>query len=242
MTLIWIIGSTVIVSVISLIGILALPIKKEILDRILLLLVGFAAGALLGAAFLHLLPEAIENTKQSFLYTIIGFTIFFIIERYFYWRHCHDGVCTVHTFAYLNLFGDGLHNFTDGLIIAISFAVGIKFGIITTLAIIFHEIPQEIGDYAILIYGGFSRLRALFYNFLCSLTAVFGGFIGYFLSEKVSNLSYILIPFIAGGFIYIAASDLIPELHKQKDQRRANLSLITFLLGLLFMFLVKHIH
>lgn len=243
MTLIWIIGSTVVVSIISLIGVLVLPIKKEVLDKILLLLVGFAAGGLLGGAFFHLLPEAVEyNTRSVFLYTIIGFTLFFIIERYFHWRHCHDESCNVHTFAYLNLLGDGLHNFTDGLIIAVSFVVGIKFGIVTTLAIVFHEIPQEIGDYAILIYGGFSRLRALFYNFLCSLTAVFGGLIGYFLSEKVTNLSQFLVPLIAGGFIYVAASDLIPELHKQKNILRANLSLLTFLLGLLFMFLVKHNH
>lgn len=241
MVLLWILGATIIVSIISLIGIVTLSLKKEILNRILILLVGFAAGGLIGGAFLHLLPEAMEhNTEYPFLYTLIGFTAFFIIERYFYWRHCHDGVCDIHSFAYLNLLGDGLHNFTDGIIIAVGFSVGIRFGIITTLAIIFHEIPQEIGDFGILVYGGFSRLRALFYNFLCALTAVLGGLTGYFLSEKVVNFSHSLIPFTAGGFIYIAASDLIPELHRQKDSRKANLSLITFLLGLLFMFIVKH--
>lgn len=243
MILLWIIITTIIVSTISLIGILTLPIKKEQLDKILLLLVGFAAGGLIGGAFLHLLPESLKHgSENTFLYIIIGFTIFFIIERYFYWRHCHDGVCDVHTFAYLNLLGDGLHNFTDGMIIAVSFSVSIKFGIITTLAIIFHEIPQEIGDFGILVYSGFSRIKALFCNFLCSLTAVLGGILGYLLSEMVVNLSHFLIPFVAGGFIYIAASDLIPELHKQKDSRKANLSLITFLLGLGFMFLVKHGH
>lgn len=243
MVLPWIFGATIIVSTISLIGVAALSLKKELLDRILLLLIGFAAGGLIGGAFLHLLPEALEHGQENiFLYAIIGFTVFFIFERYFYWRHCHDGVCDIHSFAYLNLLGDGLHNFTDGIIIAVSFNVGIRFGIITTLAIIFHEIPQEIGDFGILVYGGFSRLRALFYNFLCSVTAILGGLLGYLLSEKVINLSVYLIPFTAGGFIYIAASDLIPELHRQKDARKANLSLITFLLGLLFMFLVKHGH
>lgn len=221
-------------------GVITLSMKREILDKILFLLVGFAAGGLIGGAFLHLLPEALgHNTEFPFLYAVLGFTAFFVIERYFHWRHCHDGVCDVHAFAYLNILGDGLHNFTDGIIIAVSFNVGIKFGIITTLAIIFHEIPQEIGDFAILIYGGFSRMKALFYNFLCSLTAVAGGLIGYLLSEKITNLSQILIPFIAGGFIYIAASDLVPELHRQKDTAKANLSLLTFLLGLLFMFMVK---
>lgn len=243
MILIYIIATTIIVSVVSLVGILTLALKKNIIERIIFLLVGFAAGGLIGGAFLHLLPEAIEkNPQTAFLFTIIGFTAFFIIERYFYWRHCHDGVCDIHTFAYLNLFGDGLHNFTDGIIIAISYSINTNFGIITTLAIIFHEIPQEIGDFAILIYGGFSKTKALFYNFLCSLTAVIGGLIGYLMYEKISGISDFLIPFVAGGFIYIAASDLIPELHRQKDSKKANLSFLTFLLGLLFMFLAKHIH
>lgn len=241
MTLLWIICATTVVSIISLIGVAALSIKKELLDKILLSLIGFAAGGLIGGAFLHLLPEALEHgTENTFLYIIIGFSIFFIIERYLYWRHCHAGVCDIHTFAYLNLLGDGLHNFTDGIIIAVSFGISIKFGIITTLAIIFHEIPQEISDFAILVYSGFSRLKALFCNFLCSLTSIAGGLSGYFLSAKIHNLSIFLIPVIAGGFIYIAASDLIPELHKQNDTKRANLSFLTFFLGLLFMFLIKH--
>lgn len=243
MTLLWIVGTTIVVSSISLIGVLLIGLKKNVLDKILLLLVGFAAGGLIGGAFLHLLPEAAEHDIHSaFLYTILGFTVFFIMERYFHWRHCHNGQCGVHTFAYLNLIGDGAHNFTDGLIIAVSYNISIDFGIITTMAIIFHEIPQEIGDYAILIYAGFSRGKALFYNFICSLTAVVGGITGYFLSENIANISQLLVPLTAGGFIYVAASDLIPELHKQTDSKKANLSLLTFLLGLLFIFLAKHAH
>lgn len=243
MTLLWIIGTTIVVSSISLIGVFLIGLKKEILDKILFLLVGFAAGGLIGGAFLHLLPEAVEhNIHSAFFYTIVGFTAFFIMERYFHWRHCHNGQCHVHSFAYLNLIGDGVHNFTDGLIIAVSYGISINFGIITTMAIILHEIPQEIGDYAILVYAGFSRGKALFYNFICSLTAVIGGIAGYFLFEKIANLPQFLVPLTAGGFIYIAASDLIPELHKQTNSKKANLSLVTFLLGLLFMFLVKHGH
>lgn len=243
MTLLWIISATLLVSIISLIGITTLSLKKEILDRILLLLIGFAAGGLIGGAFLHLLPEALEHGHENiFLYVIIGFTVFFIFERYFFWRHCHNGVCDIHSFAYLNLLGDGLHNFTDGIIIGVSFTVGLKFGVITTLAIIFHEIPQEIGDFGVLVYGGFNRIKALFYNFLCALTAILGGVSGYLLSERIINLSVYLTPIIAGGFIYIAASDLIPELHRQKDTKKANLALITFLLGILFMFLIRHGH
>jgi zinc and cadmium transporter len=243
MTLLWIVGATIVVSLISLIGIAALSVKKELLDKIVVLLVGFAAGGLIGGAFLHLLPEAIEcQQKNTFLYVIIGFSIFFILERYFHWRHCHEGECNVHSFAYLNLVGDGVHNFCDGITIAISFSISVDFGIVTTTAILLHEIPQEIGDYAILVYSGLSKLKALFYNFLCALTSVLGGILGYFLSKMFANLSQTLIPFIAGGFIYVAASDLIPELHRQKDSRKANLSLITFTLGLLFMFAAKHSH
>lgn len=241
MTLIWILGATVLVSLISLIGIFTLGINAKVFDRILVLLVAFAAGGLIGGAFLHLLPEAIDRCPCDlvFLYTLIGFTIFFLMERCLYWRHCHDGVCDVHTFTYLNLIGDGVHNFTDGLIIAASFMADLKLGIVTTLAVIFHEVPQEIGDFGILVYGGFSKAKALLFNFICALAAVLGAIIGYMLSGITENISIFLISFTAGGFIYIAASDLLPELHKQKDVKRANLAFITFILGLIFMALVK---
>lgn len=243
MTLIWILSATILVSLISLIGIFTLGIKSKVLDKLLFLLVGFAAGGLIGGAFLHLLPEALEHggSDSVFLYVLIGFTAFFLMERYLYWRHCHNGACEVHTFTYLNLIGDGIHNFTDGLIIAASFVADIKLGMVTTLAVIFHEVPQEMGDFGILLYGGFSKAKALFSNFLCALTAILGAVIGYALSSRIEDISIYLISFTAGGFIYIAASDLIPELHKQKDARRANLSFIAFVLGLIFMMLLKTI-
>lgn len=241
MTLVWILSATVLVSVISLIGIFTLGIKTKIFDKILVLVVGFAAGGLIGGAFLHLLPEAVEKCEATtvFFYAVIGFTGFFLMERCLYWRHCHDGVCDIHTFTYLNLIGDGVHNFIDGLIIAASFMADLKLGIVTTLAVIFHEIPQEIGDFGILVYGGFSKSRALLFNFLCALAAVLGALIGYLLSNITESISLFLISFTAGGFIYIAASDLIPELHKQKDAKRANLAFITFIFGLVFMALVR---
>ena len=243
MTLIWILSATIVVSLISLVGIFTLGVKTKIFDNILVLLVGFAAGALIGSAFLHLLPEAIEQSGSElvFFYVLIGFTIFFLMERYLYWRHCHNGVCDVHTFTYLNLIGDGVHNFTDGLIIAASFTTDVKLGIITTLAVIFHEIPQEIGDFGILVYGGFSKTKALFFNFICALMAILGAVLGYVLSGIIANVSTFLISFTAGGFIYIAASDLIPELHKQKDTKRANVAFGTFILGLVFMALFKFV-
>lgn len=241
MTLLWILSATVLVSLISLIGVFTLGIRTKIFDKILVLLVGFAAGGLIGGAFLHLLPEAIEQCgcERVFFYTLIGFTFFFLMERYLYWRHCHNGVCDVHVFTYLNLIGDGVHNFTDGLIIAASFVTDIRLGIVTTLAVIFHEVPQEMGDFGILVYGGFSKSRALLFNFICALAAILGAIIGYILSGIRQDISLFLISFTAGGFIYIAASDLLPELHKQKDTKRANLAFITFILGLVFMALIK---
>lgn len=241
MTLIWILAATMLVSVISLVGALTIWLNKKIFDKILILIVGFAAGTLIGGAFLHLLPEAMEHAKseQVFLYALIGFTLFFVMERYFHWRHCHEGVCDIHAFTYLNLFGDGIHNFVDGLVIAASFVTDFRLGVVTTFAVIFHEVPQEMGDFAILLYGGFTRTRALFFNFLCSLAAIFGAITGYALSNIIGNVSIFLISFTAGGFIYIAASDLIPELHRQKSPRRANIALLTFIFGLLFMALAK---
>jgi len=243
MTLIWILCATILVSFISLIGIFTLGLKSKLFDKFLVLLVGFAAGGLIGGAFLHLLPEAVEQSGSSraFFYSLVGFTSFFLMERYFYWRHCHEGVCDVHTFTYLNLIGDGLHNFTDGLVIAASFVTDFRLGVVTTIAVIFHEIPQEIGDFGILVYGGFSKSRALLFNFICALSAVLGAVIGYALSTVTQNISLFLISFTAGGFIYIAASDLIPELHKQKDARRANIAFLSFILGLVFMAFAKSI-
>ncbi|MFH1855964.1 MAG: ZIP family metal transporter [Candidatus Omnitrophota bacterium] len=241
MTLLWILGATIIVSLISLIGIVTLSIKTNIFDRLLVLMVGFAAGALIGGAFLHLLPEALEKGEPGavFFNALCGFTLFFLMERYLYWRHCHSGKCEIHPFTYLNLIGDGIHNFTDGLIIAASFVTDFKLGVITTIAVIFHEIPQEISDFGILVYGGMSKKRALLCNFLCALTAVVGAVIGYVISSVTQNISLFLISFTAGGFIYIAASDLIPELHKQTDSRRANMAFVAFIAGLVFMTLTK---
>ncbi len=236
---IWAIGSSIGVSLISLIGIIAILFKEKILNKILILLIGFSAGGLIGGAFLHLIPESLEEIGMHacFLYVTIGFILFFILERYFHWRHCHEGKCDIHVFTYLNLIGDGIHNFADGLVIGASFTVSINFGLITSLVIIFHEIPQEIGDFGVLIYGGFSKARALFFNFLTALTCIIGAGMGYFFAEGIKDFSSILLPVTAGGFIYIAACDLIPELHKQPGLKRASFSILAFILGILFIWL-----
>ncbi len=243
MTLAWIILSTFFVSIISLIGIVTLAVKEGLLKKIIFYLIGFSAGALIGGAFLHILPEAIENSSpiRVFYYTIAGIVIFFLMERYFHWRHCHEGHCSVHVFTYLNLIGDTVHNFFDGLIIAASFIVSFNMGLTTTLAIILHEIPQELGDFGVLIYGGFSRRKALFYNFLSALAAIVGALFGYSISWLAQGFTAFVMPLAAGGFIYIASSDLIPEIHKESDQRKATLAFVAFLCGIVFMGLFKQL-
>ncbi len=242
--LIWAVGASIAVSLVSLIGIFSLLLKEGLLNKLLIMLIGFSAGGLIGGAFLHLLPEALEQASSQivFSYLILGFIAFFIMEKYLHWRHCHEGICRVHAFTYLNLIGDGVHNFTDGLIIGASFIVSIHFGIITTLVIIMHEIPQEIGDFGVLVYGGFSKPKALYYNFLIALTCVLGTIMGYFISVYVHNFSPFLLPFTAGGFIYIAACDLVPELHKQEDLKKSAFSMFAFLCGIMFILLIRLIH
>ena len=238
---VWAVGASIAVSLISLIGIFSLLFRERWFNKILILLIGFSAGGLIGGAFLHLLPEALEQGEAQaiFLYLIFGFISFFILEKYLHWRHCHEGVCTVHAFTYLNLIGDAIHNFSDGLVIGASFLVSIRFGIITALVIILHEIPQEIGDFGVLVYGGFSKLKALYYNFVIALTCILGTVIGYFISANMHNFSPFLLPFTAGGFIYIAACDLIPELHKESSLKRSTFSLLAFSCGILFIYIAR---
>jgi zinc and cadmium transporter len=241
MTLAWVLVSTFIVSLVSLVGVFTLAIKENLLKKIIFSLIGFSAGALIGGAFLHILPEVLDKVKSEtvFSYVILGLVLFFLMERYFYWRHCHAGVCDVHAFTYLNLIGDAFHNFIDGILIAASFVVSVKLGVVTTLAVIFHEIPQELGDFGILIYGGFTKRKALIYNFISALTAMVGALAGYFLSDLAQGFSNFILPLTAGGFIYIAASDLIPEIHKETNVIRSTLAFLAFLAGIVFMALAK---
>ncbi|MFA5090553.1 MAG: ZIP family metal transporter [Candidatus Omnitrophota bacterium] len=238
---VWSIAASIAVSLISLIGIFSLFFKEEWLEKILIILIGFSAGGLIGGAFLHLLPEALEKAESHvvFYYLISGFIAFFILEKYLHWRHCHEGSCKIHPFTYLNLAGDGIHNFTDGLVIGASFNISIHFGVITTLMIILHEIPQEIGDFGVLVYGGFSRIKALYCNFIIALTCIVGAIAGYFASAHIKDFSVFLLPFISGGFIYIAACDLIPELHKQPGLKKSASSFLAFICGIIFILLAR---
>jgi zinc and cadmium transporter len=241
----YILFTTFTIALIAFIGIFTLSLKDKILNKILMILVSLSAGALMGGAFLHLIPEAIHEVSHDtvgdvLLYVLIGFILFFIIEKVLHWRHCHEGKCDVHTFHYMNLVGDGIHNFIDGLIISASFITSIELGFTSTIAIAAHEIPQEIGDFGVLVYGGFAKKKAIIVNFFIALTIVFGGIIGYIISTAVENAVTFLLPFAAGGFIYIAATDLVPEIKKELDYKKYFVTLFVFILGILVMWFIRY--
>lgn len=235
-------------SLISFVGTLSLFFKEKFLNKILLVLVAFSAGALLGGAFLHLLPEAVEtagveNILKVFVFVLVGFCLFYILEEFIKWHHHHSTSHSkeecIRPFSYLILFSDGLHNFLDGLIIAGSFVVSPISGVATTIAVALHEIPQELGDFGVLVYGGLTKSKALLFNFLSALLAVLGGLVGFFLAEKIGfNIVY-LLPFAAGNFIYIACSDLIPEIKKDFAPAKALGYFCVFILGILLMLTMK---
>jgi zinc and cadmium transporter len=227
--------ATIIVSLFSLIGILALSLRDETLHKILFFMIAFSAGTILGAALFDLLPAVV------FVYVAAGFVAFYFLERFIYWYHGHGhhsdfsehgaGQYTK-GFAYLNVLGDGIHNFLDGMIIAVSFNVEFSVGLATTIAVIFHELPQEIGDYGILIYAGFNKVKALLLNFAAALSIVAGGIFAIFFLEMVETLSGTLIAFSAGAFLYLSASELIPELKEEEDFWKSLAQFLVFLLGL----------
>lgn len=230
--------SVLVVSAISLIGIFALSFNERFLRSILAVLVSFSAGALLGDVFLHLFPEMAEKGfgVREGAYFLIGIIIFFILERFILWHHSHsDHKEEVHSSVYLTMVGDSLHNLIDGMVIAVSFLVDIRLGIATTVAVVFHEIPQEMGQFAILIHGGWSKTKALLYNFLSALTAVLGAAIVLVFARSLEEVPSYLLAFAGASFIYIAMSDLIPELHKEESTSRALVQFIWFLVGIALM-------
>ena len=223
------------ISLISLIGVFTLFWRVDTVKKNLFHFVSVAVGALLGDAFIHLIPEAMESSPDVIapsLLIIGGIVAFFVIEKFFHWHHHGEDVHTagIHPVGRLIIFSDIAHNFMDGLIIAASFSVSVPVGIATTLAVMLHEIPQEIGDFAVLVHAGFTRSKALLINFLTALSALLGAAV-FFLLGQASELVEFFVPIIAGGFIYIAMSDLIPELHKIKNFRQSLYQLIALLLG-----------
>jgi zinc and cadmium transporter len=210
--------SAFIISLISLIGVFFVAIGLARLKSLTLFLVSFAVGSLLGDTFIHILPEIYQTSSSffTFLLPLVGLLLFFSLEKILNWRHCHDPDChdDDHSVVKLSFLGDSVHNFIDGAIIAAGFMVSPRLGLTTSLAVILHEIPQEIGDFGIFIHQGLSLKKALKLNFLSALFCLFGVVFTFLFGSRISALPNTLLALAAGGFIYLAASDLIPELHR----------------------------
>jgi zinc and cadmium transporter len=210
------------------------------------LFISLAVGALLGNAFINLIPEAFENSPNSLLVSLLiitGIFFSFIVEKFIHWHHHGEDKdkLNTHPVGKLILFNDGFHNFLDGIAIGISFLISIPIGIATSLAVILHEIPQEIGDFAVLIHSGYDKKRALWLNFLSALTAVFGVIIALIFGSIAETFTVWVLPIAAGGFIYIAVADLIPELHKTKELKYSILQILSVLFGILIMVVLLYL-
>jgi zinc and cadmium transporter len=250
MNTIWInaIVSTIAVSLISITGIFFLALKTDKLQKIVFVLVSIAVGALLGNVFFHLIPESFETIENKGLIAILilaGILSFFVMEKFLHWHHSHDvGHLDHHpkSYGYISLFADGIHNFTDGILIAAGWIAGPEIGMATTLTVILHEIPQEISDFGILIHAGFTARKALWLNFYAALTAVLGTVIALLVGTNVQSLSNWVLPVAAGGFIYLAGTDLMPELNKDRSSRNSLIQLLMILAGLALMYFVSGGH
>lgn len=232
--------SVLIVSLVSLAGIVTLSIKEARLKKVILFLVSFAVGALFGDALIHLIPKAFENLESQVtasLLILFGILVFFVLEKFVRWRHCHIAQCEDHTqpMATVNIFGNIIHNLIDGMLIGASYSVNFSLGIATTVAILLHEIPQEIGNFAILIHSGYAVKKAITINFLSALVAILGAVLILIVGKYAKDFTLFLIPITAGGFLYIAGSDLIPEL-KHETKITASLGqLMAIILGIAIM-------
>lgn len=210
---------TIIGSVFSLVGGVFLLWKPKLTEKISHLLISFAAGTLLGTAFFDLMPEAITDSQPStvLLFTLFGFLLFFVMERFIHWthHHPHDEKDWSKPTVALIMFGDSIHNFIDGVAIAATFLVSIPLGIVTSLAVGAHEIPQEVGDFAIMLKRGIKPKKVLLFNFSTTLTAIVGALLMFVFRENLQNYLPIFLSITAGFFIYISAANLIPEIHEK---------------------------
>jgi len=231
--------SVFIVSLISFVGLFTLSLSIDRLKRLMFVLISFAAGTLLGDTFLHIFPELAEEIgfELPVGLSILGaMLLFYLLENVIHWHHYHHiSDEDKHPVGTLNLVGDGFHNLIDGMIIGAAYLVDLRLGIATTMAVAFHEIPQEIGDFAILIHSGFSKTRALVLNFISALVAVIGVLLVIWFGQVVEGLLPLLLAFTAGGVIYIATVDLIPELHKEVRIGKSALQLVFLIAGIALM-------
>jgi len=242
-TWLYAITSVIFVSLLSLIGALFISISEIRLKQIIFIMVSVAVGSLFGDAFIHLLPQTFqkfETEVKGSLYVLAGIFLFFVLEKFLLWRHQHtvEPSQPIHHVGYMNLFADAVHNMIDGMIIGASYTVSRPVGIATTLAVIFHEIPHELGNFFVLLYAGFTRTKALFFNFISACFAILGTVISLLIGSTVESFSLIMLPLAAGGFIYIAGSDLVPELNKESDLFKSVVQMIAIGLGVGLMLLL----
>lgn len=237
------------VSLMAFVGFGTLLLARKQLSRFLSAIVAFAAGGLLGGAFFHLLPESVESGGPTFPLTLVGLIVFFILDSVLWIYHCHGGH-QLHSgshqhgscpptkpIGYLNLFGDAIHNITDGVVLASAYLVSPALGLVTTLAVALHEIPQEVSDFGILLHAGFEKRRALAWNFVVALT-ILVGVVGVFIArDYVESLTLYTIPFAAGGFIYMACTNLLSEIKEEESLRRRAIQFVFFFCGLALLWL-----
>jgi zinc and cadmium transporter len=234
---------TLLGSLAGILGGLFLLWQEQIARKLSLYFVAFATGSLLAAAFLDLMPEALEAAEMQavMIAVLVGFLTFLLLEKFLIWYHCHDGQCDVHdqaTYRYTIIIGDTLHNFVDGIAIAISFLIDVRLGFATAVAVFAHEIPQEIGDFGVLLHAGLSRFKVFTYNLVSAVAAPVGALIGFYLSGTLGSIEPLILAFIAGSFVYVAAADLIPHLAHEHKWRPSIIQLILMVLGIVVIALV----
>jgi len=244
MVFIYALIAVTIVSLLSLLGAVFLTFQRKLLDSITTYLLAFSSGILLGTVFYDLVPEGYGGIQQHvFTWVIVGLVTFFILEKFIHWHsHVEEIEGQTHSkkhLAYLTLVGDGVHNFLDGAVIGVTFLTSVPLGVMTTMAVIAHEIPHELGDFFLLIYGGLNNKKALWFNFLSALTAILGTVIVFIFSKDILSFSPYLIGFAAGNFLYIAASDLIPELHEKRNVWVSVVQTIFLVAGVVLMSVVS---
>ncbi|MCX6694876.1 MAG: ZIP family metal transporter [Candidatus Altiarchaeota archaeon] len=243
MALFEIIVSVVFISLLSFVGAISLALKRDTLNEFLLLFVAFASGSLLAVGLLDMIPESLnEIGVVSMQMVLVGILLFFLVEKFIHWHHCGKEECEmIKPAAYLNLVGDGVHNFIDGVVIAAAYLTSLPLGVVTTVAMALHEIPQEFGDFSVLIHSGMTARKALTYNFLSALTSVLGALVGYYAFSRIESWIPYVVAIAAGGFIYIATADLIPELHKETKQSKMVQQVAALLAGVLLLYVMLHV-
>jgi zinc and cadmium transporter len=233
-TFAWIVASGLAMSALALVGVVTLVLEEKTLQRLLLPLVAFAAGSLLGGAWFHMLPAALHEGLAPvavFAWAAGGFSVFLALEQFLHWHHCHRAQASCkEPLTYLILIGDGVHNLLGGLAVGGTFLIDVRLGITTWIAAALHEIPQELGDFGVLVHGGWPKRKALLYSLLSALTFLVGSLLAYFASFQLSVA--FLVPFAAGNFVYIGASDLVPEVNRSHSARTAALHFACFTGGL----------